>query len=101
MRRLAPVAGVLVLAAFVADLRLQPGGERVTRGIDDFVQLFAAAIAAASGAVRARRESGRVRLSWQLLAAGAGCWAVGQAIWTYYEIIAATATPFPSMADAG
>ncbi|HZC70936.1 MAG TPA: EAL domain-containing protein [Jatrophihabitans sp.] len=100
-RRLGAALGVLLLAGFVVDLRLQPGGERVTRGIDDFVQLFAAAIAAASGAVRARRETGRIRLSWQLLAAGTGCWALGQTIWTYYEVIAATPTPFPSLADAG
>jgi hypothetical protein len=42
-----------------------------------------------------------VRLSWLLLAAGVGSWAAGQAIWTYYEVIAATATPFPSLADVG
>ena len=101
MKRTAPALGLLVLAAFIVDLRLQPGGERVTRSIDDFVQFFAAATAAVSGTVRARRERGRVRLSWHLLAAGTGCWAVGQAIWTYYEVIAATATPFPSLADAG
>jgi diguanylate cyclase (GGDEF)-like protein len=92
---------VLLLAAFVWDLRVQPGGERVTRGIDDLTQFCAAALTSLVGALRARRESGRARLSWLLISAGVGGWAAGQLIWSYYEVIAGTDVPFPSMADVG
>jgi diguanylate cyclase len=92
---------VLFLAAFVLDLRLQPGGERVTRAIDDITQFLAAASAAFASARRAGRETGRIRLSWQLIAAGLACWSGGQLIWSYYEVIQHDAVPFPSLADVG
>jgi diguanylate cyclase (GGDEF)-like protein len=98
---LAPGACALLLALFIADLRIQPGGPTVTRGIDDITQLVAAAIAAGAALARAVRASGRLRASWTLVGLGAGCWAVGETFWSYYEIVASRDTPFPSLADVG
>src|SRR5690349_1345039 len=94
-------ATLLGIAGFVLDLRLQPGGQHVTRGVSDFTQLVAAAVLAATAGWRARRATGRLRLSWLLIAIGAASWAGGQAIWSYFEIIRSVPTPFPSLADAG
>ena len=95
------VASLLAVAAFAADLRLQPGGPRVTRALDDLSQLAAALVLVLGAGLRARRASGRLRLSWLLVAIGAGGWAGGQAIWSYYELVRSVPTPFPSLADAG
>ncbi len=92
---------LLLLIGFIIDLRLQPGGEKVTRDIDDITQFLAASATALSAALRARRESGRARLSWQLIAAGVACWAAGQSVWSYYEVIVGEPAPFPSLADVG
>jgi diguanylate cyclase (GGDEF)-like protein len=97
----APGLCALVLVSLVLDLRLQPGGERVTRGVDDIVQLAAAGVASAAALWRAARVQGRLRASWALIAAGAGCWAVGEVVWSYYELVAGVSTPFPSLADVG
>jgi len=92
---------LLGLFASAADLRLQPGGPRVTRALDDLGQLAAALVLALCAGLRARDVTGRLRLSWLLIAIGAACWAAGQAIWSYFEIIRSVPTPFPSLADAG
>ena len=94
-------ATLLGIAAFAVDLRLQPGGRHVTRGVSDLTQLGSAAVLAASANWRARRSTGRLRLSWLLVGGGAAAWAAGQAIWSYYEIVRGVPTPFPSLADAG
>ena len=91
----------LLLVAFFVDLRLQPEGARVTRAVDDLTQLTAAAIASAAAFWRVSRSQGRFRTSWLLIGLGAGIWALGEAVWSYYEVLADTETPFPSMADLG
>ncbi|HVU91221.1 MAG TPA: hypothetical protein VHC23_03240, partial [Jatrophihabitans sp.] len=91
----------LAVALFVTDLRLQPGGEHATRTVDDLGQLAGGAVLAASAAFRARRSTGRLRLSWALIAVGAAGWAAGQTAWSVYELVLSVQTPFPSLADAG
>ena len=90
-----------LLAAFVVDLRVQPGGPVVTRAVDDLVQLFAAALASGAAFWRTFRCAGRARTSWLLISVGAGFWALGETVWSYYEVLAHTDTPFPSVADVG
>ncbi|MBV9281290.1 MAG: diguanylate cyclase [Chloroflexi bacterium] len=41
------------------------------------------------------------RLAPPFLALGALCFAIGQAIWAFYELVLHQPTPFPSLADAG
>jgi diguanylate cyclase (GGDEF)-like protein len=89
------------LSALCLELQMQWGGVGVANPIDDFSELAAAIAATVAAGFRARRSIDRWRWSWGLIAAGAGCWAVGQGIWSYYELVAHQATPFPSLADAG
>src|SRR4051794_34868497 len=100
-RRLGAAAVAGLLIAFVVDLRLQPGGAFATRAVDDLGQGGAAVVASVAAAVRARLARGRLRMSWALISAGTGSWAAGELIWSYYELLAHRATPFPSLADVG
>lgn len=95
---LAVAAGMVV---FVAVLRLPTASALTDRAIDDLGQLVAAAVATGCGWWSVRRSTGPVRRSWRLMTAAAGCWAVGEATWSYYELIARQDVPFPSAADAG
>jgi diguanylate cyclase (GGDEF)-like protein/PAS domain S-box-containing protein len=44
---------------------------------------------------------GRDRRSWLLIGAGILSWGIGQAIWSYCELVLGMDRPFPSLADAG
>ena len=94
------ISGGAVVGAFAAFVLLSPGGETFTAGLADVVQTVVAAGAAWAGLRAARRAQGPTRRSWTLIAASAGSWAVGQAIWTAYELSGRQA-PFPSPSDAG
>jgi diguanylate cyclase (GGDEF)-like protein len=90
-----------LIAAFIADLVVRPGGVVFTRGVDDIAQMVAAVVAAAAAMWQAKRTLGRYRVSWALVGAGCAAWAAGEAIWCYYELLVGRETPFPSLADAG
>jgi len=76
------------------------GGARVSDGVDDVGEFVAALFAAVVCVVAARRsESGRA--GWAFMAAASGSWALGEAVWTYYDLIKAVQVPFPSLADLG
>src|ERR1035437_7132813 len=49
----------------------------------------------------ARASSGRLRVAWGGLAGATLSWAVGWAVWTWYELVQHTPTPFPGLADVG
>ena len=100
-RNVALLVCASLASAFLVVLIVKPGGTHDTRTIDDLGELAAAAIAAAAGGWRASRLTGRARLSWAFLAAGCAAWAVGEALWSYYELLLGRDTPFPSWADAG
>ena len=69
--------------------------------ISNVGQCVTPALAACAGWVTSRRTGHPpTRRAWTLLAASAACWALGQAVWTYYEL-SGTGAPFPSLADAG
>jgi diguanylate cyclase (GGDEF)-like protein/PAS domain S-box-containing protein len=99
---MAVAAVVAVTAAFVAWLLLRLGGEWVTFTLmDNLAQLLAPVAAALACAVAARRAPGRLGWSWRLLGASATSWALGQAVWSWFELVAAREVPFPSLADVG
>lgn len=102
-KRLVAAAAIALLAVLLFGLELNRewGGAHVRQDIDDLGELAAAAVAFACGIWRGIKLSGRARLSWLLIGSGAGCWAAGQAVWSYYELIGHRNTPFPSIADAG
>ncbi len=89
------------VAAFLVVVRWNPGGPTVARGCDDLGQLLAAAIATVAAGWRSRHSAPRAARVWLLLAAATGSWALGEGAWSYYELLADRATPFPSVADAG
>jgi hypothetical protein len=69
--------------------------------VDDGAQLAAGLLAAAACWWTAGRVTGSQR-TWRLLmGAGMAGWSVGQAIWSYYQIVADTPLPCPSLADVG
>jgi diguanylate cyclase (GGDEF)-like protein len=100
-RRLAAALCLLLAGGFVLILTVKPGGSHLTRTVDDVSELVAAMAAGAVGLWRGRQLTGRARVSWTLLAAGAFSWGVGEALWCYYELLAGRSTPFPSFADLG
>src|SRR5438093_405482 len=44
------------------------------------------------------RKAGR-RLPFVLLGAGCGLWALGEGLWSWYELVLQREVPFPSVAD--
>ena len=95
------VGVVLAVGLFLLVLRTHPGGARVARGIDDLSTLLAAVLACIFAGRQSRRCAPGAARSWALLSAGTGAWAAGQAVWSYYELVADRQTPFPSVADVG
>src|SRR5689334_12079255 len=74
---------------------------QMTEALADVLELGAAVLAAASCGIAARRSRRRLRASWAARSAACARWAVGEAIWTVYEVGLHRATPFPSLADVG
>jgi diguanylate cyclase (GGDEF)-like protein len=89
------VAAVLVLDSTGV---LSPHGEVV---VDDLAQLAGGGTAAVLCALTARRTRGAERTWRWLMAVGMGGWTVGQAFWSWYQIVSHTPLPSPSMADVG
>ncbi len=71
------------------------------RLVSNLGQLGAGLAATALGSWRTSRLSGRARWSWAALAAGTGCWTLGQGYWTWVEVVQGGEAPFPSVADIG
>ncbi|MHB8246825.1 MAG: diguanylate cyclase domain-containing protein [Acidimicrobiales bacterium] len=93
---------LLAISAFaVLEFLVRVGSHPVVHDIAD-VGILAAAVGAVVAAVwRARRSSGRRRLSWFLFAAAVGSWELGASVWLYYQLTSGRQTPFPSVADVG
>ncbi len=95
-------AGLFALATaiFLIWVSLRVGGNQITDGFDDIAEFVAAFTAAvACGIAALRLKSGRA--AWGLLAASSLSWAVGEAIWCYYDLGLRVQVPFPSIADVG
>jgi diguanylate cyclase (GGDEF)-like protein/PAS domain S-box-containing protein len=86
---------------FAGWLQFQWGGGAVTQRFDNLGETLAAFIAAAVCGIAARRHHRHTRVAWALIGASALSWGVGQAIWSYYELVLGRQMPFPSFADLG
>jgi len=97
------VAGVVVASVgFVGWLATGLGGPWVAFTLmDNLAEILAPLAAALACARAARRRRGRLGWSWFLLGASAASWALGQVVWSYYEVVAGREVPFPSLADLG
>jgi diguanylate cyclase len=74
------------------------GGESTVRLAVDLGLLGFAMFAAICAGLAARSTQGRRRSAWIWLTVGLAGWAVGEALWAYYELVLG-ADPFPSAAD--
>jgi signal transduction histidine kinase len=95
------VLGAAVLAWLVALVAVWlPASGRVA-ALD--VTTTTVAMLAGSCALLAAREprNRRARRAFLFLGLGSLAWGLGNAVWTYYETVAGTGTPFPSAADVG
>jgi diguanylate cyclase (GGDEF)-like protein len=97
----AAAAAALACAGFLAWMLANVGGDRVTVWFDDLGELVAAVLAGAACLVAARRASGASRRAWALIAGWGLMWGLGEAVWSWYELVRSVPTPFPSLADAG
>src|SRR4029077_7435170 len=86
---------------FAAWLFFHWGGGTATRRFDDIGETLAALVAAAACGVAAWRHQRRTRIAWALIGASALSWGLGQAVWSYYELVKGVQVPFPSLADVG
>ena len=75
--------------------------DSATVSIDDIGEAVAAFVAAASCGFASARTSSRTRVAWGLFALSALSWAVGEVVWSVYEVGMGVEVPFPSLADAG
>jgi len=92
---------VLVVVGSVAWVELRIGGDQVTTAFDDIGEGVAALVAATCCTLTARRNTGRARLGWTLLAASAATWCAGETVWSIYEVGMGISVPYPSAADVG
>ncbi len=92
--------GAAAAIAYAAWLLCGWGGESTVRAVDDLGLLAFAVFATVCAGLAARSAHGRQRTAWICLAIGLGGWAVGEAIWSYYQLILGMEeSPFPSVAD--
>ena len=94
-------AALAVSAFFLAYIILRPGPAAWFKAVADLCELVGPCLAAAwcLGAVR-RACPGSPRLTAAFMGAGALSFGIGQAVWSWYEIILRRDCPFPSGADA-
>jgi diguanylate cyclase len=93
-------AAVLAVVVFAAWVGAGLGGETVVRYVDDLATAAAALVAAGACFHAARKQTGRLRLFWALLAAATAAWTLGELLWALYDLILVGSVPVPSWADA-
>ena len=98
---IAAAAAVLVSVLFVEWTANRWINDEATIALDDIGEAVAALIAAGSCALAATRNTGRTRWAWSFFAASAFSWALGEVVWSYFEVGRGIEVPFPSAADAG
>jgi diguanylate cyclase (GGDEF)-like protein len=91
---------VTVGVAFAATLIAQLGGPSVPVIVSQFGLQAFVTFAVVCSAMAAWSAKGRQRKAWICMTGGMAGWAIGAALWTYYESVAHE-PPFPSLADAG
>jgi hypothetical protein len=91
----------VVSAGYLAMLAFTPGGAELTTKLSDVVTTLAALAATISCAVTARRHGGALQAFWWLLAATCLAWTIGEATWSWYEVVLRVEVPYPSLADVG
>ena len=94
------VGAVTAGVAFAAALISRWGGPSVTVNVSQWGLQAFVVFAVVCSALAARSATGRQRKAWICMTGGLTGWAIGAALWIYYDSIAHE-PPFPSLADAG
>ena len=94
-------AAAVLVGALFAWVLTAPLGRAVVLVVDNGGQLGASAAAAVACLRAGRRGEPHQQRTWLLLGTGVGCWAAGQAVWSFYEVVLGREVPFPSWADVG
>ncbi|MDP9181972.1 MAG: EAL domain-containing protein, partial [Actinomycetota bacterium] len=92
-------ASALLVPAWLVGAAAGWGGTSVAAWVSDVsLTLLALWAAVCLGRAARRREAGR-RLPFALLSAACGLWALGEGLWSWYELVLGKEVPFPSVAD--
>ena len=94
------IIGALTLLLLLVALGMYLTG-RVDRTFSDFGMSAIALAAAVNCALAARSASGRLRVAWGGLAGACLSWGVGEAIWSWYDLVLQLDPPFPGLSDLG
>ena len=89
--------GAVALAYLIMTLCVRPSFALTAFG--DVAQLLLAIIVTAAFASHIRAAHGRIRSFWILMSLGVACWALSQAIWTYFELVVRIDVVDPSIQD--
>lgn len=97
------VAAVVIVGAINCVMLVVAPELRQTTVVDDFSETLSALLAATACIITALRGRGRTRQAWGLIGVAAGLWGLGQAAWTYQEVLLHLnpANLFPSFPDLG
>src|ERR1700741_62255 len=85
---------VLLALAQIAAALLLPHSYRLTV-FGDLTQTTLLVIGTGMMYANARRNHGRVRFFWAMMAMGFALWTASQLLWTYYEVLARQEVPNP------
>ncbi|MFL6138068.1 MAG: putative bifunctional diguanylate cyclase/phosphodiesterase [Frankiaceae bacterium] len=94
------IAAVALIAAAGLLVGLLPAGG-VARLAPHLAATAAAAVAGCAALLAARRATGRLRLTWALIGAGALAWCGGEATGSWYELAGHRALAAPGPPDVG
>ena len=95
----AVLLAALTLVTAVVFLLPPLDGTRSSLVFDDLAELACALAASGAAWWRSCREGERAVRTWRWMAAASGSWAVGEALWSWYEVLDGRENPFPSSAD--
>ncbi len=93
-------AGIATWAMFAVWLLVADPDARSTITIVDVIETLVPLVAGLV-CLSAARRSVNGPTSWLLGGAGVVAWGLGQAVWTWYEVVLGVEVPFPSLADIG
>jgi hypothetical protein len=95
------LAVVLVVALTVMLFALNPSPLVINIVSDAFPMVLSCTSAVLAFLIfRSQEKTRQGRIIWGAMTIGLVFWALGEVIWTYYELILQQETPFPSLADA-
>jgi len=98
---LVATGGLLAVVVMAALITFGVGGEDVTIAIADFGETFVVAFAAAL-VIKTALSFGAgeaLRRQWMLIGIGVACFAIGDAVWSWMEVVQQAEVPYPGLPD--